>query len=100
MDEYDDERKSSRRESITTRLTYLVIGGGIGAMLALLFAPRPGHEVRSDIADAIRGRLGEQGYLRKRIDRAYQDEEMFIDEPDPPTAAADLGGNETKGDYD
>jgi len=41
-------------ESISTRLTYLLIGGGIGAVLALLFAPKSGHELRSDIADATR----------------------------------------------
>lgn len=41
-------------ESISTRLTYLLIGGGIGAVLALLFAPKSGQELRSDIADATR----------------------------------------------
>ena len=41
-------------ENISTRLTYLLIGGGIGAVLALLFAPKSGHELRGDIADATR----------------------------------------------
>ena len=41
-------------DSISTRLTYLLIGGGIGAVLALLFAPKSGHELRGDIADATR----------------------------------------------
>jgi gas vesicle protein len=40
--------------SATTKLTYLLIGGGIGAVLALLFAPKSGHELRGDIADATR----------------------------------------------
>jgi gas vesicle protein len=35
-------------------LTYLLIGGGIGAVLALLFAPKSGEELRGDIADATR----------------------------------------------
>lgn len=35
-------------------LTYLLIGGGIGATLALLFAPKPGSEFRSEIADYTR----------------------------------------------
>src|ERR671928_692333 len=39
---------------VSTRLTYLLIGGGIGAILALLFAPKSGQELRSDIADATR----------------------------------------------
>ena len=41
-------------ESISNKLTYLIIGGGIGAILALLFAPKSGHELRGDIADATR----------------------------------------------
>jgi gas vesicle protein len=38
----------------TTKLTYLLIGGGIGAALALLFAPKSGQELRGDIADVTR----------------------------------------------
>jgi gas vesicle protein len=49
----DDYRRDSG-ENISTRLTYLLIGGGIGAILALLFAPKSGHELRGDIADATR----------------------------------------------
>ena len=41
-------------ESISNKLTYLLIGGGIGAVLALLFAPKSGQELRGDIADATR----------------------------------------------
>jgi gas vesicle protein len=41
-------------DSLTTRLTYLLIGGGLGAILALLFAPKTGSELRGDIADATR----------------------------------------------
>lgn len=40
--------------SAATKLTYLVVGGGIGAILALLFAPKSGVELREDIADATR----------------------------------------------
>jgi gas vesicle protein len=39
---------------ISTKLTYLLIGGGIGAVLALLFAPKSGQELRGDIADVTR----------------------------------------------
>jgi len=35
-------------------LTFLLIGGGIGAVLALLFAPKSGSELRSEIADVTR----------------------------------------------
>ncbi len=40
--------------SAATKLTYLIVGGGIGAILALLFAPKSGQELREDIADATR----------------------------------------------
>ncbi|HMG35783.1 MAG TPA: YtxH domain-containing protein [Blastocatellia bacterium] len=42
------------------KLTFLLIGAGIGATLALLFAPKSGRELREDIAD----------YTRKGIDAA------------------------------
>jgi gas vesicle protein len=41
-------------DNISTRLTYLLIGGGIGAIIALLFAPKSGQELRGDLADATR----------------------------------------------
>ncbi len=46
--EYEKEANAS------TKLTYLLVGGGIGAILALLFAPKSGHELRGDIADVTR----------------------------------------------
>src|SRR5215208_6366258 len=47
----DDYRSS---DNISSKLAYVLIGGGIGAILALLFAPKSGHELRGDIADATR----------------------------------------------
>lgn len=49
-----DDYQRDGGDNISTRLTYLLIGGGIGAVLALLFAPKSGHELRGDIADATR----------------------------------------------
>ena len=43
--EYDREDANA-----STKLTYLLIGGGIGAVIALLFAPKSGQELRGDIA--------------------------------------------------
>src|SRR5258708_33352690 len=37
--------------SAAEKLTFLLIGGGIGATLALLFAPKTGRELRGAIAD-------------------------------------------------
>ena len=47
--EYDREESGA-----VTKLTYLLIGGGIGAIIALLFAPKSGQELREDIADVTR----------------------------------------------
>jgi gas vesicle protein len=47
-------RNDREDSSAATKLTYLLVGGGIGAILALLFAPKSGEELRGDIADATR----------------------------------------------
>jgi gas vesicle protein len=47
-------RQRESGSDVATRLTYLLIGGSIGAMVALLFAPKSGQELRGDIADATR----------------------------------------------
>lgn len=64
----DDYRRDSG-ESISARLTYLLIGGGIGAILALLFAPKSGQELRGDIADAT----------RKGVDRSREAAQQLSD---------------------
>lgn len=46
--------------SAAEKLTFLLVGAGIGAALALIFAPKSGRELRGDIAD----------YTRKGIDAA------------------------------
>jgi gas vesicle protein len=47
-------RGRDRGDGISSQLACLLIGGGIGAILALLFAPKSGQELRNDIADATR----------------------------------------------
>lgn len=47
-------------------LFYLLLGGGIGAALALLFAPKSGAELRTDISDLTR-----KGY-EETVDLAHQ----------------------------
>jgi gas vesicle protein len=47
-------RYEKEESSTATKLSYLLIGGGIGAVLALLFAPKSGTELREDIADVTR----------------------------------------------
>jgi gas vesicle protein len=36
------------------KLVYFLIGAGIGALTALIFAPKAGSELRSEFADATR----------------------------------------------
>lgn len=43
------------------KLTYLLIGAGIGATLAFLFAPKSGRELRGDIADYTKRGLDAAG---------------------------------------
>jgi gas vesicle protein len=47
----EDEMPENQGSSAAEKLTFLLIGGGIGATLALLFAPKTGRELRGDIAD-------------------------------------------------
>jgi gas vesicle protein len=67
-----------KRESVThqressfsvlgSRVKYLLLGGGIGAFLALLFAPKSGLQFRGEIADAT----------RKGIDRSREAAELL-----------------------
>src|SRR5229473_4914957 len=63
-------------DSVSTKLTFFLVGAGIGAVLALLFAPKSGEELRNDIADAT----------RKGIDRSKE--------------AAQQLGNKAAEDYD
>jgi gas vesicle protein len=56
------EMSREDNSSATDKLTFLLIGAGIGATLALLFAPKKGSELRSDIAD----------YTKKGMDAANE----------------------------
>ncbi len=49
-------RRAPRAEEsgFSTQLTCFLLGGAVGALAALLFAPKSGRELRGDIADATR----------------------------------------------
>ena len=55
--------------SAAEKLTFLLIGGGIGATLALLFAPKTGRELRGDIAD----------YTKRGVDAAGEQARILGD---------------------
>ena len=48
-------------------LPYMLIGGGIGAVLALLFAPKSGSEFRTEISDLTRKGYDETLSLAQRL---------------------------------
>ncbi len=52
--ENGETRSQNEGSSTSDKLTYLLVGGGIGALIALLFAPKAGQELRGDIADVTR----------------------------------------------
>jgi len=52
--------------SSAEKLTFLLIGAGIGATLALLFAPKSGRELRDDIADVTRRGIDAAGEGARR----------------------------------
>ena len=60
-----------------TKLSYLLIGGGIGAVVALLFAPKSGTELRTNIADVTRKGLEKTeeiaGQLSEKAQTVYGD---------------------------
>ncbi len=69
--EYEREEANA-----ATKLTYLIVGGGIGAILALLFAPKSGVELRGDIADVTRKGIEKSketaSHLQERAGEYYE----------------------------
>ena len=58
------------------KLVYFLVGAGIGAVTALLFAPKPGSELRADIADVTKRGLDQardtSRELNERANELYQ----------------------------
>ncbi len=70
---------TNKKSKTGTKLSYLylLVGGGIGAILALLFAPKTGQEFRADIADTTRKGLDKTkeiaGQLSEKANTVYED---------------------------
>lgn len=45
--------------NVSSKIFLLALGGSVGAILALLFAPKSGFELRRDIADLSTRKLGD-----------------------------------------
>lgn len=67
---YEYEREEA---SASAKLTYLLIGGGIGAVLALLFAPKSGQELREDIAVATKKGIEKSKETASHLQEAAED---------------------------
>ena len=51
------EMQANREKTITV-LLFMAVGLGVGAVLALLFAPRSGQQIREDIGHVFEDRFG------------------------------------------
>ena len=52
---------------VSTKLLYFLIGGGIGAVTALMFAPKAGAELRQDISEITRTGYDETKDLARNV---------------------------------
>src|SRR5262245_8995668 len=79
------------------KLTFLLIGAGIGATLALLFAPKAGRELREDIADYTKRGVDAAGERARVIgDRAT---ELYGAATDKATQAYGAAANRVSDAY-
>jgi len=87
IDNYSYPSNTDSGSPVKTGLAYFLIGGGIGAVVALLFAPKAGTELRGELADVtkrgldatkekateLRAQSSEAlGTLREKADEIYQ----------------------------
>lgn len=70
--QYNDRSLGSGNSTLNS-LTYFLIGGGIGAAVALLFAPKAGADLRNDISE-----ITKKGY-DETLDLAHQLKEQSAD---------------------
>ncbi|HQZ95733.1 MAG TPA: YtxH domain-containing protein [Pyrinomonadaceae bacterium] len=96
--------ESNTPEQISTRfsardgITYLLIGGGIGAVLALLFAPKSGREMRTEIAD-----VSKRGYdltLEKATELKGQSAEAIKAVKEKAAAVYDFAASKLNADIE
>lgn len=79
------------QHGLANGLTYLLIGGGIGAGLALLFAPKRGTELRTNIADVTR--KGYDATVEKASDLKAKSTELIGVAKEKAAAVYDLASN-------
>ncbi len=74
----------NKESNSMTKLSYLLIGGGIGAIIALLFAQKTGEEFRADIADTTRKGLDKTretaNQLTEKAQTVYEDAKSKVED--------------------
>ncbi|MEP6847717.1 MAG: YtxH domain-containing protein [Acidobacteriota bacterium] len=87
---------------VGNKLLFLLVGGGIGAALALLFAPKSGDELRGDIADVTRRGYGtavdKAKELKERSAEVVSNvkdkaNELYLAAADKASTAGDIASN-------
>jgi len=81
---HDDAYRTGQDSGIGTFMVGMLCGAAIGAAVGLMFAPKPGAEMRQQIAeqsDRFRRRATEQAdHLRRRATEAYNDASETIND--------------------
>lgn len=77
------EERAKRQRALTAGL-FLLVGAGIGAILALLYAPNEGEEVRGEITDRVgsqmdNGREAAQ-HAVKQMEAKYNDLRKYVED--------------------
>lgn len=89
--EYGSNVPSTRGFTKLSGVMYFLIGSGIGAAIALLFAPKSGSEFRSDIADVTR--KGYDATLEKATELKEQSANVVQIVKEKAEAAIDLASD-------
>ncbi len=85
------EAKEGRRVEASDSLLYLLVGGSLGAIVGLLFAPRSGQQLRSDIAFRMRKGNERSREFARQLRQSARDyyEPLRNTEPDHYSAVAE-----------
>lgn len=80
----EEARQQAQQRRTVSAIAFMLLGAGIGAVLAMLFAPEEGQEVRSEISDRVGGRV-ENGLETANkaiatLEEKYNDLRSYVDE--------------------
>ncbi|MCI0712211.1 MAG: YtxH domain-containing protein [Chloroflexi bacterium] len=82
---YSEEAKHrAERRRIATALAFMLLGAGIGAVLAMLFAPEEGEELRGEISNRVSNQvdngLETANHAIRNLEDKYNDLRKYVDE--------------------